>query len=136
MNVERCHEVSPEIAELWEHAVKRLETHRGGSELYATIRGSSPEEGLLAALVDLGAVWTANDREGVLALAIVRGDIVEGLFVDPDRRRQGVATTLLRALVASSTPPKDGYALPGDRGMKSLYESFGWKARLLTMRGE
>jgi hypothetical protein len=29
----------------------------------------------------------------------------------------------------------DAYALPGDRAMKSLYESIGWKARLLTMRG-
>ena len=27
------------------------------------------------------------------------------------------------------------WALPGDRATKSLYESVGWKARLLTMRG-
>ena len=43
---------------------------------------------------------------------------------------------LLHELVVGENPPKDGYALPGDRGMKSLYESLGWKARLLTMRGE
>jgi hypothetical protein len=62
--------------------------------------------------------------------------VVEGVFVDHDQRRRGVATTLLKSLMAGEGPPKDGLALPGDRGMKSLYESLGWKARLLTMRGE
>jgi hypothetical protein len=66
----------------------------------------------------------------------VRDGVVEGVFVDPRRRRQHVATELLRAVTMGEGAPRDGYALPGDRGMKSLYESLGWKARLLTMRGE
>jgi hypothetical protein len=52
-----------------------------------------------------------------------------------DFRRTKIATTMVRTLLESATPPVDAYALPGDRAMKSLYESIGWKARLLTMRG-
>jgi hypothetical protein len=86
--------------------------------------------------VTSGAIWTISDETGLLGFALVRDEVVEGVFVEHRRRRQHVATTLLRALAAGERPPKDGYALPGDRGMKSLYESLGWKARLLTMRGE
>jgi hypothetical protein len=43
---------------------------------------------------------------------------------------------MLNELRAMATPPLDAFALPGDRAMKSLYESIGWKARLITMRGE
>jgi hypothetical protein len=91
---------------------------------------------LLEHVVASGVLWTIDDESGLLGFALVRDEIVEGIFVDHDRRRQHVATTLLTELVAGEHPPKDGFALPGDRGMKSLYESFGWKARLLTMRGE
>ncbi|HEY5009537.1 MAG TPA: hypothetical protein VIH73_00180 [Acidimicrobiales bacterium] len=81
-------------------------------------------------------MWTISDEQRLLGFAIVRDDIVEGVFVEHDERRRRVATTLLTVLIAGERPPKDGFALPGDRGMKSLYESLGWKARLLTMRGE
>ena len=113
-----------------------MESHRGGPELVATIRGDLASEDLLEALVGEGAVWTIGNEEHLAGFAIVRDGVVQGLFVTPNSRRQHVATSLLNALVASVNPPRDGFALPGDRGMKSLYESFGWKARLLTMRGE
>ncbi len=60
---------------------------------------------------------------------------IEAIYVAHGFRRQKVATILVKTLLASDTPPVDAYALPGDRAMKSLYESLGWKARLLTMRG-
>jgi GNAT superfamily N-acetyltransferase len=91
---------------------------------------------LLEQLITDATVWTISDDERLLGFAVVRDDIVEGVFVDHDARRRRVATTLLTVLIAGERPPKDGFALPGDRGMKSLYESLGWKARLLTMRGE
>jgi GNAT superfamily N-acetyltransferase len=94
------------------------------------------DDALLDDLVASGVLWTIADDKRVLGFALVRDEIVEGVFVDHEHRRHRVATTLLQALVAGESPPKDGFALPGDRGMKSLYESFGWKARLLTMRGE
>ena len=60
---------------------------------------------------------------------------MEAIYVAHDFRRQKIATTLVRALLSGDSAPVDAYALPGDRAMKSLYESIGWKARLLTMRG-
>ena len=41
-----------------------------------------------------------------------------------------------RPLSGLRVEPLDAFALPGDRATKSLFESLGWKARLLTMRGE
>jgi hypothetical protein len=136
VQVQRSNGVTDELRELWDHARKRLASHRGGPELYDTIRRGVDDDALLAHVVDSGALWTIGDDEGLLGFALVRDEIVEGVFVDHQRRRQRVATTLLHELVVGENPPKDGYALPGDRGMKSLYESLGWKARLLTMRGE
>jgi hypothetical protein len=136
VRVHQSSDVTDELRELWEHARKRLATHRGGPELYNTIRRGVEDDALLAHVVTSGALWTIDDDGGLLGFALVRDAIVEGVFVEHARRRQRVATTLLKELVAGENPPRDGYALPGDRGMKSLYESLGWKARLLTMRGE
>jgi hypothetical protein len=136
VHVQKSTEVTDELAALWDHARKRLANHRGGPELYDTIRRGVDDDALLADVVANGALWTIGDDEGLVGFALVRDNIVEGVFVSHERRREHVATKLLHELVAGENPPKDGYALPGDRGMKSLYESLGWKARLLTMRGE
>ncbi len=136
MNVQRASGTTDELLDLWDHACKRLLNHRGGEALYATIRRDAPSERLLESLVEEHALWTIASDDHLLGFAVVRDRVVEGLFIAQHSRRQGAATTLLTALVGSEAAPKDGFALPGDRGMKSLYESFGWKARLLTMRGE
>ncbi len=136
MKVQQATRTTDELLALWELACKRLLSHRGGVELYSSIRRDLPSGELLETLVDAGHVWTVDVEGTLLGFAVVRDHVVEAIFVHHDRRRQKVATTLLSALVLSSAAPKDGFALPGDRGMKSLYESFGWKARLLTMRGE
>jgi hypothetical protein len=128
--------VSDGLRTQWDHALKRLSAHRGGPELYNTIRRDVNDDALLEQLVTDGTVWTISDDDRLLGFAVVRDEIVEGVFVDHDERRRRVATTLLTVLIAGEHPPRDGFALPGDRGMKSLYESLGWKARLLTMRGE
>jgi GNAT superfamily N-acetyltransferase len=128
--------VTDDLRDLWEHALKRLASHRGGPELYLTIRRDAHDDELLTQLVHSGALWTITDEERLVGFAVVRDEVVEGVFVHHEQRRRGVATTLLKTLVAGEGPPKDGLALPGDRGMKSLYESLGWKARLLTMRGD
>ncbi len=136
MRVTQSSTVSDELRDLWEHARRRLVSHRGGPELYDTIRRGVDEDALLAHLVDGGALWAIDDDAGLLGFAVVRDEVVEGVFVAPHHRRRRVATTLLHTLMVGECSPKDGLALPGDRGMKSLYESLGWKARLLTMRGE
>jgi hypothetical protein len=136
VQVLRASSASDELRDLWEHALKRLTSHRGGPELYNTIRREVDNDALLEDVVEQGALWTIGNEERLIGFALVRDEVVEGVFVHHDERRRHVATTLLQALAAGEHPPKDGLALPGDRGMKSLYESLGWKARLLTMRGE
>jgi hypothetical protein len=136
VRVLRPSDVSDDLRDLWDQARKRLASHRGGPELYRTIRRDVDDDELLQHVVTSGVLWTIDDETELLGFALVRDEVVEGIFVSHERRRQRVATTLLNELVAGERPPKDGFALPGDRGMKSLYESFGWKARLLTMRGE
>jgi ribosomal protein S18 acetylase RimI-like enzyme len=63
--------------------------------------------------------------------------VVDGCYVEPGARRAGLGRALLDALVgslaASGCRGVDVAALPGDRATKSLLESAGFKARLLTM---
>jgi GNAT superfamily N-acetyltransferase len=94
-----------------------------------------PEQDLLGVVVASASLWVYEDNDGLKAFALCRASLVEAVYVAHEFRRQKIATLLVRALIDGPTPPIDAYALPGDRGMKSLYESIGWKARLLTMRG-
>ena len=117
-------------------AERRLRSHRGGPALVDTITGNQDLETFVDTLVSHGALWGAIEDGRPVAFAIVRDAVVEAVYVAPPARRRGVATQVLTTLLALSDPPLDAYALPGDRATKSLYESIGWKARLLTMRGE
>jgi len=96
VHVLRANSVSDELRDLWDHAIKRLKNHRGGPELYTTIRRDVDEESLLTYVVTSGALWTISDEKRVLGFALVRDEVVEGVFVHHEQRRQRVATTLLR----------------------------------------
>lgn len=121
---------------LWDAAIAEAEKKRGGDALLSTIRGEIAPRDLLKRLIELGCVWSCHDGDTIVGIVICRNRVVETLYVDRHHRRQGVAQAMLNELRALASPPLDAYALPGDRGTKSLYESIGWKARLLTMRGE
>jgi len=136
VSVTCAHEVTPALASLFSEAVHSASRLRGGPQLLATIRGGIDEEVLLEHLVDQGIVWLALDGDILLGVAIYRDRVVETVYVSAAHRRQGVARALVDALSALASPPTDALALPGDRATKSLYESFGWKARLLTMHAE
>ena len=136
MNVQLARTSSPELLDLLATAQKGLLSHRGGAQLLATIRGNYSTDEYLDHLISERALWILEDHGGVQAFAIYRGDLIEALYVVPSARRGGCAKLMLRTLLALESPPKDAYALPGDRGTKSIYESIGWKARLLTMRGD
>lgn len=127
--------VTPELDALWSRAHRDLVAKRGGTALLKTLCGTGHESVLLSTLVASSSLWIVRDKGLVKGFGISREGVVEALYVSPEYRRQRVATTLVKALLACDTPPLDAYALPGDRAMKSLYESLGWKARLLTMRG-
>ncbi len=135
MTFERATASTPDFVKLMTDAQRRLVSHRGGPELLATLVGESSVDELLERLVTSGQLWVL-DHDGVPeGFAIVREFVVEAIYVTPGRRRQGDARLMITTLLALADPPRDAFALPGDRAMKSLYESIGWKARLLTMRG-
>jgi GNAT superfamily N-acetyltransferase len=126
--------VTPELESLWDRAHHDVLVKRGGVAMMATLSDSTPFEQLLGAVVAASSLWLYHDDQ-LKGFALCRGQLIEAIYVAHDFRRQKIATTMVRVLLDSSTPPVDAYALPGDRAMKSLYESIGWKARLLTMRG-
>jgi GNAT superfamily N-acetyltransferase len=121
---------------MWSLAIAEVTRKRGGEALMATIAAGAASDQLLAHLIAAGELWSAHDDETLVGFALCRDRVVEALYVERHHRRRGVARGLLAALRANDVPPFDALALPGDRAMKSLYESIGWKARLLTMRGE
>ncbi len=81
-------------------------------------------------------MYLAMTEEHINGFALVRHGVIHALFVEHSKRRQGIARELVTILIAKDGLVVDALALPGDRATKSLYESIGWKARLLTMRGE
>jgi GNAT superfamily N-acetyltransferase len=66
--------------------------------------------------------------------------VIDVCYVEPGKRRLAVGRSLLGGLIewyrTLSCKGIDGPALPGDRAMKQLYESAGFKARLITMYRE
>jgi hypothetical protein len=127
-------EISDELRRLWEEALRALRATRGGPELAAQSLPSSPDP--LRDLVDSGSIFL-EERDGELVgLAVVRDQTIVGVYVVAAQRRRGLARAIAAELFALADPPRDALALPGDRATKSLYESLGLKARLLTMRAE
>ncbi len=134
MKVNIAAEVNPRISKLVEIATASTMKHRGGRELVATILAQRDVDDLLRDAVSQRGLFVARDGDEAVGFALCRDGVLEAVYVDRRFRRKGIARTLVNAVVASSSEPLDAYALPGDRATKSLYESFGWKARLLTMR--
>lgn len=62
---------------------------------------------------------------------------IEALLVDPDARQVGIGEALMNDVVtwarSNGCASIDANALPGDRSTKNFFESFGLKARLLTV---
>jgi GNAT superfamily N-acetyltransferase len=136
-NVSVATELDPDFSSLWNHALEECVKWRGGREVVETIRQGRPDNERAEQLIAAGCVWVARDEDdALLGFALCRGGLIELLYVEGAFRRQGVARSILTTLASSDNPPVDALALPGDRATKSLYESIGWKARLLTMRGE
>jgi GNAT superfamily N-acetyltransferase len=127
--------VTPEVETLWQHAHKDVIAKRGGVALLDTLCADGDIDQLLVNAITTSSLWIVTDKGQIKGIGLVRDRVVEAIYVVHEFRRQKVATKLLKSLLQSDTPPIDAYALPGDRAMKSLYESMGWKARLLTMRG-
>ncbi len=133
----RFHRVGVESEELLssiDEVLTALETDRGGLALIDQL-GARDVTAFCQDLSAIGGLWACFAGETIVAWALVQDQIILALYVVPAYRRQGIAKSFVTHLLESDNPPVDAYALPGDREMKSLYESIGWKARLLTMRG-
>ena len=127
-------EVTDDVRSLWERAMVAVVEQRGGRELVTTLNDEAPFADTLAYVVAQRAL-DLEVRDGIpIGFAVRRGDAIAALYVDPSFRGQGVARAMVTSLLSRAEPPLDAWALPGDRASKSLYESLGWKARLLTMR--
>lgn len=124
---------------LIEGAYARALVARGGVALLEQLWGSEigfdEVHAALERCVHTGDVWVALEGDQIVAGALVRDRCVQLIWVQPGHRRRRVASSILQWLLNTNAAPVDAWALPGDRATKSLYESVGWKARLLTMRG-
>lgn len=99
------------------------------------------------ALVDPDAVAVVGTYDdAVLGVATMRflqrsdGQLVgriERLVVDAEARKSGIGEAIMNELLAACADRKcsaiESTALPGDRHTKNFFESFGLKARLLTV---
>lgn len=135
MSVEPAVEVTDGLMVLFNHATNTALNHRGGPAMLHSILLDEEPEAFLQAVVARNELWTAQMGENLIGFALCRNGLIEAVYVQKSSRRQGVGTSLVRAIMTAVSEPVDAYALPGDRATKSFYESLGWKARLLTMRG-
>ena len=129
--IERAAGSSEELRALFDAALAALVHKRGGQALLVSL---GVEATSLDAYLADESLWIARDG-AMVGFGVCRGPLIVGIYVTPTLRRHGVARALVNEMIRECSPD-DAYALPGDRAMKSLYESFGWKARLLTMRAE
>ena len=106
---------------------------RGGHGLLAEIcDGHSEAEAVDRAIMN-GELWGITDDSAIVGLLLLRRGILLGIHVSAPLRRQGIARGAITTLRSSGVVISDARALPGDRATKSLFESLGWKARMLTM---
>ena len=124
--------LTPELETLWSESLDAIEDARGAVEFLAQISNGLSSSELLKFSVANGELWLEESGAG---FAVCRDSVILGIYVRPAHRRHGIAKQMITEMIAHAGAV-DGFALPGDRATKSLYESIGWKARLLTMRGD
>jgi hypothetical protein len=117
-----------------EEVLDAVALKRGGAALLENLsRGAKRIDALTLATVE-NEVWLFCLNGQAVGAALLRADILSLIYVVPTSRRQHIASGFVHALSEAKVEVRDGLALPGDRATKSLYESLGWKARLVTMR--
>lgn len=121
---------------------------RGGELLLAGEAGRGPVRERMARAIDAPDAWAVvGCYDGVVlgwALAGVetlpdgrRLGVIDAIAVDPDARAAGIGEAMMDLVLAelerAGCIGADARALPGDRETKNFFESFGLKARLLTV---
>lgn len=136
------------IAEIAERVGAELGAGRGGPLFLAREAFSpSPLESLRVALSAADSVAVAGCYDDVVCgygIAHIEqlGDgttigMIAALAVEPEMRAVGIGEAMMNLLLdrlrAAGCSGVDSWALPGDRHTKNFFESFGLKARLLTV---
>ena len=121
---------------------------RGGELFLAAEAGRGSVRDRMARAIDAPDAWAVvGCYDGVVlgwALAAVealpdgrRLGVIEAIAVDPEARAAGIGEAMmdlvLEELERAGCIGADARALPGDRETKNFFESFGLKARLLTV---
>ena len=125
---QRLSHVTEALEDLWGVATGTVRQRRGGTRYLDDLFGTDLPDAALAKFVTNGALWALGDVD---AFTVIRDHVIVALYVRVERRRLGLGRALVH--VARAEAAHDALVLPGDRAMKSLFESIGWKARLLTL---
>lgn len=143
--VRRGSESDCEVLTLLESEARASLSHlRGGARLAESVKLISPNWTL--AVNDTGlCIFVAGLDDVVMGFVVVRTGnsdtvevaTIEQVFVTSDARGLGVGDSLISAIVvwakSQNLNALDGFALPGDRETKNLYERAGLVARLITV---
>jgi GNAT superfamily N-acetyltransferase len=136
----------PDVVRLGQDARTVARAQRGGSVWLAhdgrptlpsgTVDGfvADPDYEVVVGTLDGAAVGYAIARaDGPIA-------VIEELFVEPEAREVGVGEALVEHLTAWAHARHctgiDGFALPGDRATKNLFERVGMVARAIIVHKE
>ena len=141
----RASESDCEVLELLEREARTsIDNFRGGTRLADEIElvGTNLSDSLSDGSVK---IFVAGTNEVVMGYLVARlGEAksgamatIEQVFVTKDVRNLGIGDALVTAVIAwartESLVALDGFALPGDRETKNLYERSGLVARLITV---
>ncbi|MDG1198190.1 MAG: GNAT family N-acetyltransferase [Actinomycetota bacterium] len=136
------------IAELADEAVREQIDGRGGYiwsrretstvpyvlSLEASM--ASPDEEIWVGTLDGAVLSYARAKVEVLRTGEYLG-LVTDIYVTPEARSVGLGEALINVIIAWCSERKcvgiDSMALPGNRETKNFFETFGFKARLLTV---
>lgn len=140
------------VADVLGRVAAEMGGQRGG-DLYLVreaVRGAVPggsEAHLASVLADPAHVAVVGCYDDVvLGWAVARIEplvdgrrlgVLDQLVVDPEAREVGIGQEMMELVLAelraAGCVGVDAHALPGDRATKNFFESFGLKARLLTV---
>jgi len=126
--IERAGAVTAQLADVWRRAIEDVAGRRGGPRYLEDVLGGIEPDSMLRSFAAAGSLWS-DDAASIL---VVSQRVILALYVEPTERRRGRGRALV-TFARHEAGARDALALPGDRAMKSLYESVGWKARLLTL---
>jgi len=97
---------------------------------------SSPDEEVWVGTLDSAILSYARAKVEVLRTGEYLG-LVTDIYVTPEARSVGLGEALINVIIAWCSERKcvgiDSMALPGNRETKNFFETFGFKARLLTV---